>query len=101
MKFSKVKSTIKKEYLRQLKVILKSKLNSKNTTSAINSRAIFIVRYSAGILGWTVNDMKELDRIQEKCLPCTICSIKKGDVDRLYMSRQEGGRGLTAFPSQR
>ena len=97
MKFSEMKSTIKKEYLRRLKVILKSNLNSKNTISAINSRAIYILRYSAGILGWTVNDMKELDRKTRKMLTLHNMFHKKGDVDRLYMSRQEGGRGLISI----
>ena len=97
MKFSEMKSTIKKEYLRRLKVILKSNLNSKNTISAINSRAISIVRYSAGILGWTVNDMKDLDRKTRKMLTLHNMFHKKGDVDRLYMSRQEGGRGLISI----
>ena len=97
MKFSEMKSTIKKEYLRRLKVILKSNLNSKNTISATNSRAISIVRYSAGILGWTVNEMKELDRKTRKILTLHNMFHKKGDVDRLYISRQEGGRGLISI----
>ena len=97
MKFSEMKCTIKKEYLRRLKVILKSNLNSKNTISAINSRAISIVRYSAGILGWTVSEMKELDRQTRKMLTLHNMFHKKGDVDRLYISRQEGVRGLISI----
>ena len=97
MKLSEMKSTIKKEYLRRLKVILKSNLNSKNTISAVNSRVISIVRYSAGILRWTVNDIKEPDRKTRKMLTLHIMFHKKGDVDRLYMSRQEGGRRLISI----
>ena len=97
MKFSEMKSTIKKEYLRRLKVILKSNLNSKNTISAINSRAISIVKYSAGILGWTVSEIKELDRKTRKMLTLHNMFHKKSDVDRLYISRQEGGRGLISI----
>ena len=46
IKSSEIKSNIKKEYLRRLKLILKSSLNSRNTIRAINSRAISIIRYS-------------------------------------------------------
>ena len=67
IKSSEIKTNIKKEYLRRLKLILKSSLNSRNTISAINSRAISVIRYSAGIVSWNVDEMKELDRKSERC----------------------------------
>ena len=94
IKSSEIKTNIKKEYLRRLKLILKSSLNSRNTISAINSRAISVIRYSAGIVSWNVDEMKELDRKTRKMLTLHYMFAKKGDVDRLYMSRKEGGRGL-------
>ena len=38
--------------------------------------------------------MKELDRKTRKMLTLHYMLAKKGDVDRLYISRKEGGRGL-------
>ena len=73
---------------------MKSKLNSKNTINAINSRAVSIIRYSAGIVTWRVNELQDLDRKTRKLLTMYGMFHKKGDVDRLYIKRAEGGRGL-------
>ena len=45
------KKTIK-EYKRRLLLILKSKLNGKNKITAINTWAVAVFRYGAGILQW-------------------------------------------------
>ena len=45
-----MKGQIKKEYIRRVRNILKLKLNGENIISAINSRAVSIVRYGAGII---------------------------------------------------
>ena len=83
IKSSEIKTNIKKKYLRRLKLILKSSLNSRNTISAINSRAISVIRYSAGIVSWNVDEMKELDRKTRKMLTLHYMFAKKGDADRL------------------
>ena len=61
---------------------------------AINSRAVSIVRYGAGIISWTKMELEELDRRTRKLM--TICWVHypEADVDRLYLQRYEGGRGL-------
>ena len=41
--------------------------------------------------------MKELDRKTRKMLTLHNMFHKKGDVDRLHISRQEGGRGLISI----
>ena len=45
-----MKEKIEKEYVRRVGKILKSKLNGMNSISAINSRAVSVVRYGAGII---------------------------------------------------
>ena len=53
-KDTEMKETLTTEYIRWIKKILKSHLNSKNVISAVNSRAVSLVRYGAGIIiGWT------------------------------------------------
>ena len=88
-KDNKMKELIKTEYMRRLKVVLKSALNSKNTISAINSRAVSLIRYSAGIIRWNVNEVKELDRKTRKTLTMYNMLHQKGDVDRLYLKRSK------------
>lgn len=51
------KKTIK-EYKRRLRLILKSKLNGKNKITAINTWAVAVFRYGAGILQWKESELK-------------------------------------------
>ena len=89
-----MKSNIQKEYFRRVRKILKSKLNGTNCIKAINSRAVSLVRYSAGILKWTKEDVQNMDRKTRKLLTIYRAFHPKGDVDRLYFERKKGGRGL-------
>ncbi|XP_063599498.1 uncharacterized protein LOC134775819 [Penaeus indicus] len=89
-----MKKNIKNEYLRRIGKILKSKLNGGNIITAINSRAVAVVRYSAGIVKWTKEEMRKMDRKTRKFLTINRCLHPQADVDRLYVKRSEGGRGL-------
>ena len=70
VKHEEMKDQIKKEYIRRVRNILKSKLNGGNIILAINSRAVSIVRYGAGIISWTKMELKELDRRTRKLIQC-------------------------------
>ena len=84
-----------REYKRRLKlVVLKSKLNEKNKINAINTWAVSVLRYGAGIIRWTKEELKSLDRMTRKVLTMNGAFHPKSDIDRLYVSRVNGGRGL-------
>ena len=89
-----MKGRIKKEYIRRVKNILKSKLHGGNIISAINSRAVSIVRYGAGIISWSKKELENLDRKTRKLMTMNGGHHPKADVDRLYLKRCEGGWGL-------
>ena len=59
---TEMKDKIKKEYYRRVRQLTSSKLNGGNTIRAINSRAVSLVRCSAGILKWTKDELKAMDR---------------------------------------
>lgn len=82
------------EYKRRLRLILKSTLNGKNKMTAINTWAVAIFRYGAGILTWRESELKEVDRKTRKYLTMHGAMHPKSDVDRLYVKRCDGGRGL-------
>ena len=63
-----MKVLIQKEYLRRTKKILKSKLNGKNIVLAINSWGVSLMRYEAGIINWTDEELKALHRKTHKKL---------------------------------
>ena len=88
---------IKKEYYRRVRQLTSSKLNGGNTIRAINSRAVSLVRYSAGILKWTKDELKAMDRKTKKILAMNRMYHPQSDTDRLYIPRVEGGRGLLSI----
>ena len=94
VKHEEMKDQIKKEYIRRVRNILKSKLNGGKIISAINSRAVSIARYGAGIIGWTTTKLEELDQRTRKLMTMYGAHHPKADVDTLYLQRGEGGRGL-------
>ena len=94
VKHEEMKDQIKKEYIRRVRNILKSKLNGGNIILAINSRAVSIVRHGAGIISWTKMKLEELDRRTRKLMTMHGAHPSKVNVDRMYLQRCEGGRGL-------
>ena len=87
IKHDEMKEQLKKECIRRVRNVLKSKLNGRNIISAINSRAVSIVRYGAGIIKWTKNELEELDRKTRKLMTMYGAQNPKADVDRLYLKR--------------
>ena len=79
---------------RRSRKILKSKLNGVNTITAINSRAVSVVRYGALIIKWRKEDLEKMDRKMRKLLTVYRAFHPQSDVDRLYFKRSQGGRGL-------
>ena len=66
VKHKEMKEKMRTEYFRRVRKILKSKLNSSNMIQAINSRAVSLIKYGAGIIKWTVEELKEVDRKTKK-----------------------------------
>ena len=89
-----MKDKVGKEYKRRIRKILESKLNGGNIIKAINTWAIPILRYSAAFLDWTINDLQEMDRRTRKLMTMHNALHPRSNVDRLYIPRGEGGRGL-------
>ena len=83
IKQAEMKEKIQKEYLRRIRKLLETKLNSRNLIKGINTWAVPLVRYSGPFLKWTREELKQMD--------------PRDDVDRLYVSRKEGGTGLTSI----
>lgn len=89
-----MKEKVKKEYIRRLRMILKSELSSPNKIKAINSLAVPVLLYTFGVINWTKTDIQGIDRKTRKILTMYSMHHPKADIHRLYISRKEGGRGL-------
>ena len=82
------------EYLKRVCKVLKSKLNGGNTIQAINSWAVPVISNTAGVVDWTQNELDKLDRKTRSVMTANHALHPQSDVDRLYMPRNEGGRGF-------
>ena len=79
------RTKIKKEYLRRTRRLIETKLNRRNFIKGINSPTVVLVRCSGPFLKWTKEEKKNSWWCIRPSIP---------GVDRLYVSRKEGGRGL-------
>ena len=89
-----MKERLKWEYRRRLRMILKSELNARNKITAIGALAIPVLRQSFGVINWRIEEIKQIDGKTGKMLTMYKIHHPKADIDRLYVKRKEGGRGL-------
>lgn len=89
-----IKETLKSEFVKRLKNVLRTGLNAKNLVSAINTYAIPILTYSFGIIKWSNTDLEALERIIRTNLTRYKYHHPKSAVQRVTLPRRDGGRGL-------
>ena len=92
-----MKDKIRKEYLRRRRKLLETKLSVRNLIKGINTWAVPLVRYSGPFLKWTREELKQMDQRTRKLMTMHKALHPRDDVDRLYVSRKEGGRGLASI----
>ena len=90
----KVKKSIRTNYFKRLRAILKSKLSGRNQITAINSYAVPVITYTAGIIDWTKEELRDLDTKTRKKMTIYKALHPRADTDRLYIPWKKGGRGL-------
>ena len=90
----KIKLNVSKEYIRKLRKVLKSKLNGRNLVRRVNIWAVPLLRYSAAFVSWRKTELQAIDRKTRKLFTIYGALHPKSDVDRLYIPRKEGERGL-------
>ena len=84
----------KKEFIERVRNILKTELTSKNTSDAIRTFAMPVLRYGFGVLKWTKAELRGIDRTVRKTLTKGKYHHPKSNTHRLHLSRNKGGRGM-------
>ena len=97
IKATEMKERIGKEYLRRTRKLLETKLYSRNLIKGINTWAVSLVRYSGPFIEWTKEELRQLDQKTRKLMTMHNALHPKDDVDRLYVKRKDGGRGLSSI----
>ena len=88
-----MKEKIKKEYLRRSRKLLETKLSSRNLSKCIHT----FIRYSGPFLKWTREELKQMDQRTRKLMTMHKALHPRDNVDRIYVSRKGGGRGLASM----
>lgn len=96
---SEMKSKIIKEYKKRLRLICQSELKGSNKFRAINTLAVPVLTYSFNVVNWKLSEIKNIDRKTRKILTMNRIHHPKSDVERLYLQRSCGGRGLIQIES--
>ena len=92
-----MKDKIQKEYLRRTRKLLETKPYCRNLIKGINTWAVPLVKYSGPFLKWTRDELKQMDQRTRKLMTMHKALHPRDDIDRLYVSRKEGGRGLASI----
>ena len=92
-----MKLNVSKEYIRRLRKVLKSKLSGGNLVRGVTVWAESLLRYSAAFVSWRKSELEAIDRKTRKLFTIYGALHPKSDVDRLYIPRKEGGRGLMSI----
>ena len=92
-----MKGTIRKEYLRRTRKLLETKLSSRNPIKGINTWAVPLIGYSGPFLKWTREELKQMDQRTRRLMTMHKALHPRDDIDRFYVLRKEGERGLTSI----
>ena len=90
----KVKDSVIAEYKKRLHKIWKSQLNSRHKVDATNTLAISLLRYRFVTVKWTRRELRDLDVLTRKVLRRYQSHHLNASPERLYLPRDQGGRGL-------
>ena len=88
--------TIKQEEMKE-KIKTKYLKRTRNLIKGINTWAVPLVRYSGPFLKWISVELKQMDQRTRKVMTLYQALHPRNNVDRLYVSRKEGGRGLVSI----
>lgn len=89
-----IKLNLTQQFKHRLNSILKSCLNSKNTTKAINTFAIPALTYSFGVINWTKTELRNLQRVINTIMTKHRKHHPRSCTQRMTLPRLDGGRGL-------
>ena len=70
---TKMKVKITSGYIKRVKKLCRSKLNGGNLIGGINTWAVGVLRCSAGLVDWTMEEMASTDRRTRKILAMNGC----------------------------
>ena len=87
---------VKEEMTKRLKLLMKSELDDENLIQAINSK-VPVAAYPMNVCKMTKGELNEMDQIVKRELRKRNMLGKQASDERLYLKRDQGGRGLKSM----
>ena len=81
---------LRREYLRRLKVVIRTDLYGRNKILAINGFALPVLTYGFGVIHWGCTDLQQIDRRTRKLLSMPGVHHPAADIDRMYAPCSNG-----------
>uniref|UniRef100_A0A6P7H095 Uncharacterized protein LOC114342846 n=1 Tax=Diabrotica virgifera virgifera TaxID=50390 RepID=A0A6P7H095_DIAVI len=95
-----MKTELTSEFVRRVRQLNRSYLNSKNLFKALNTYAFSALSYSFGIIKWSKTDIESLQRKVRTLLTKAHNHHPRSAVERTTLPRYLGGRGLMDIGEQ-
>ena len=73
-------------------MVLETRLSRRNLIKGMNTWVVYIVRYSGPFVKWTREKLNQMDQRTRKLITMHKALHSRDDVDRLFVSREEGVR---------
>ena len=89
--FERVKGEVNK------RVKMNADMNNVNLVRAINTKVIPVAAYLMNVWKFTGGELKELDQVMKRELRSKYMLGKQSSDDRLYLMREDGGRGIKSL----
>ena len=97
IKTKEVFEGIKTEVENRLELLIKTELNDRNLMKAINSKVTPAEAYPMNVCRFSKEELLELDQIIKRQLRRNNMLGRQSSDERLYLKREEGGRGLKSL----
>ncbi|XP_065891739.1 uncharacterized protein [Dysidea avara] len=91
------KYRLRRKFLGRQRAVWRSLLNAKQKAISTNTWATAVFRYYFGILRWGTSELDRLDCTVRRTISRFHGHHRNASILRLYITRMEGGRGLTSL----
>ena len=91
--FERVKGEVNKRF----KMLTNTDLNNVNLVRSINTKVTPVAAYLMNVWKFTGGELKELDEVIKRELRSKNVLGKQSSDDRLYLMREDGGRGIKSL----
>lgn len=89
-----MKTELTNVFVKRVRQVLKTNLNSRNLFKALNTYACSALSYSFGIINWSKTDVENLQRKVRTLLTKSRKHHPRSSIERTTLPRHLGGRGL-------